>query len=316
MDASRIGKNNPIFSNNTRFGKLSGGQPKDEKLQNDEKPGDDPAAKVSISDAGRLASLQIREFDATTSFLKIDEDFFSHEARARSRAEFAESIANRQEIDPFDNEFQIMGVKGEFLEASLEYFVSNALEGKARNASMVAGELGQMIRSAAYNNGATVEERAIKRETGLRHAEYIAQNYFEDPDEAKAFMDGVMRFYENDVMRDKGYIVLDGSNIAPFRHYSTPGAPSGYVNITAIARHFGASEEVLKDPLKTFDFFAEIFKNQIITSPETEVTVWQGDIAKAFDENSDRVADIISLIRETLNENDVANSLIRLLKAF
>ena len=110
--------------------------------------------------------------------------------------------------------------------------------------------------------------------------------------------------------------ILDGSNIAPFRHYSMPGAPAGYVNITAIARHFGASEEVLKDPLKTFDFFAEIFKNQIITSPETEVTVWQGDIAKAFNENSDRVADIISLIKETLNENDVANSLIRLLKAF
>jgi len=111
MDATRIGKNNPIFANNTRFGKLSGGQPRGEKLQSDEKPGDDPAAKVSISDAGRLASLQIREFDATTSFLKIDEDFFSHEARARSRAEFAESIANRAEIDPFDNEFQIIGVK-------------------------------------------------------------------------------------------------------------------------------------------------------------------------------------------------------------
>jgi len=209
-----------------------------------------------------------------------------------------------------------LGVKGEFLETTLEYFISNALEGKARNASMVAGELGQMIRSAANNNGATVEERAIKRETGLRHAEYIAQNYFDDPNEAKAFMDGIKRFYENDVMRDKGYIVLDGSGIAPFRHNSTPGAPNGYVNISAIARHFGASEDVLKDPMKTFEFFAEIYKNQIITAPESAATQWQDKITEAFDENEKKVADIISLIKETLNENDVNNSLLRLLKAF
>ena len=122
MDASRIGKNNPIFAKNTKFGKLSGGQPRDEKLQNGEKLGDDPAAKVSISDAGRLASLQILTFDPATSFLKIDDDFFSREMREQRSLDTAKAIAELDKTDPFDNEFQIMGVKGEFLETTLEYF--------------------------------------------------------------------------------------------------------------------------------------------------------------------------------------------------
>jgi len=41
-----------------------------------------------------------------------------------------------------------------------------------------------------------------------------------------------------------------------------------------------------------------------------------GDKPANIDENEKKVSDIISLIKETLNENDVNNSLLRLLKAF
>ena len=272
---------------------------------------DDTAVKVEISNEARLAALQLREFDLTDSALKIDESFFSREAHEQRRADFAKSLESPLNIDPFDNEFQILGVTYNFNAGTLEHFITDALAGKARNASLVASELGQMIRSAANNNGATVEERAVNRETGLKHAEYIAKNCFDDPDEAKAFLDGIMKFYENDVMRDKGYIVIEGSDIAPFRSYTMPNAPKGHMSANAIAKHFGASDEVLNDPDKLLEFVANLHKNQATTPQE-----WKSDIVKSFDENAQRVADIISLIKASLNETDVANSLARLLKAF
>jgi hypothetical protein len=274
----------------------------------------EPAVKVEISNEARLAALQIKDFDTATSFLKLNEDVFSQEARERRMAATEENLANLP-IDPFDNEFQILHVHSTFMEGTLEHFITDALDGKARNASLIAGELGQMIRSAAYSNGTTIEERATLREIGMQHAEYIAKNYFDNPDEAKAFLDVVRGFYENDILRDKGYTVIEGTNIAPFKSYTMPGAPSDYKSITAIARQFGASEEILSDPLRTFDFFVSVFKNQIAESPETNVE-WQDDIVKNFNDNEQRVADIIDHIKANLNAIDVESSLLRLLKAF
>jgi hypothetical protein len=272
---------------------------KSEQQHEDETP-----VTVTISTQGRLASLQM-------NLASLDTSIFSEEARNQRRAESEQLMNERLSLDPFDNEFQILGVVHEFNAGTLESFIQGALDGKARNASLVANELGQMIRSAANNNGATAEERAINRETGMRHAQYIAQNFFDNPDEAKAFLDGIQQFYDNDVLREKGYTVIEGSDIAPFRSYTMPNAPKGHMSLNAIAKHFGASDEVLNNPDKLLGFVVNLFETQRLAPEE-----WNKDIVESFDENEQRIADMISLIRQSLNENDVSNSLARLLRAF
>ena len=176
------------------------------------------------------------------------------------------------------------------------------------NSSLVASELGQMIRSAAYNNGTTVEERAVLRETGMKNAEYIAQNFFDNPDEAKAFLDGIKRFYYNDILREKGYTVLEGSG-SPyiFKSYTSPH--NGEININEFSKKYGISDvkSLLSDPIKWTEFTSELNKNK---------DKWSEEIIKAFEDNAQNVTNIINLVKSSLNEESVTSSMARILKAF
>ena len=77
-----------------------------------------------------------------------------------------------------------------------------------RDACRLAGELGHLISSADYGYGDTAEERAMFRETGTRIAEYIIGTLYDDPEDVKCFMDGIFRFVRNDIMLEKGEIIM------------------------------------------------------------------------------------------------------------
>ena len=100
----------------------------------------------------------------------------------------------------------------DFYEKSAEELIAATLTGKLSNAEakLVAIELGKLINSCAYYYGATVEERAMNREKGLRAAEYFAQIYLDDPNKALGFMEDIKVFAQHDEMREKGYEFWEG----------------------------------------------------------------------------------------------------------
>lgn len=92
------------------------------------------------------------------------------------------------------------------------------LEGKVANASQIAYNLEHNIFGTYRNKNATLEERAVNRETALQNAQYIADNYFKNAEEAKGFMDEITKQIDNDELREKGYSVMnDGSK--PLKPY-------------------------------------------------------------------------------------------------
>jgi len=121
---------------------------------------------------------------------------------------------------------------------TMENFIFNALNGKVDNASDVAIHLANMIfdprkiftgaATIAGNcilNGGTMtrldlnpdaiiitdpkefEALAANREAGRDLAKYIAENYFDDPEEAKKFMEQMNKYIKNSELRDQGYTV-------------------------------------------------------------------------------------------------------------
>jgi len=187
-----------------------------------------------------------------------------------SREQFLEFRAEqRAKNDPFNNEEFI--TNGKWIPTpvhSYANFVSytradsykieltEMLEGKARNASMVANELVNSLQGSIINNGATLAQRAETREAAFRSALYIADNYFPNPNEAKAFMDLITKIRDEDIMREKGYVfpthtiyvdgVIEVNTMEPFRNYSAPGMGNDYISPVGTARFLGAPESMLQ----------------------------------------------------------------------
>src|SRR5690625_7069906 len=83
----------------------------------------------------------------------------------------------------------------------------------------------------------SIEERAAYREMALKQAEYVAENFFDNEEERAAFMDEINRYYENDLLREKGYVVFDNSDLEPFKRYSSP-RDNGKVSYMTFAREY------------------------------------------------------------------------------
>lgn len=267
----------------------------------------DAGRKASTSEEARKISLGIKEYNED-SLLKVDKAFFSQEARAQRQLDAANNMAERFALDSLDNEFQMSGITYSFNEATLEKFIADSLAGKAASASFVAFELGKMIRGTIHNPDITVEERACARETALRHADYIAQNFFDDPGEAKLFLEGINRFADNDILREKGYIVFGNSDLAPVKSYLMSDLPEN-INWSEYARKLGYSSihDVFESPEMLNAFFSALQENR---------QEWDEEIAKSFSANEANVADVIRRVKASLKEADVMNSMQRLLRAF
>lgn len=143
-------------------------------------------------------------------------------------------------IGPIRQEGQIEVQVKPFMEGTVEHFIFNMLDGKAENPQQLAQELGDMIFSQWDED---VKTRAINREAGMKLAEYIAQNYLDDPEEAQSFLEGINQFAERSEMRDKGYLVFYNSDIGPIKPKANP------LKLYA-QKYLGYSDQDWADPTK------------------------------------------------------------------
>jgi len=285
----------------------------------------DVAATVEISEAGRQeARLYGPGEHPFENFAEFTRDIviaknnpFSNSINEINQmiADFknarAEEMKAQPAFDPFDHDYHINGVTYVPFTGSLEESLFNLLDGKARNSSMVVAELGLMLQGTIYNANATIEERAINRETAVRNAESIVKAFFDNSDEADAFMDLVRKAAANDILREKGYVAYDNSSIEPYRFYASPGDPDeGIFNAYAL-KHYG---------MNTRDMTQEMFR-EMADAFAKEYNKDKGKTLKAefdkdFADNEKKVADKISMAIGGMSDESVNESLWRLLKAF
>ncbi|KKB34530.1 hypothetical protein PYH69_08540 [Mammaliicoccus lentus] len=84
----------------------------------------------------------------------------------------------------------------------------------------------------------SAEERAAYREIALKQAEYIAEKYLDNEQEATSFMNEINKYYENDVLREKRYVVIDNSDLKPFKNYSIPLSNDNDVSFYTLAKKY------------------------------------------------------------------------------
>ena len=259
----------------------------------------EPAVIVEISNEGRQYAIGQQITD-------IDYENATHIDTVSSLLEGKGPIEPRERPTVLPTiENRLLDVRGL---VALDFVISDALEGKKVDNRTAAGiELAKMVMASAYGNGETVEERAINRELGMKHAEYIAENYFDDTDEAKAFLDRVKLEYENDILREKGYEGV-GSNSQPWRSYSNSTAQdNGSISINAILGHFGIPDEVRNDPDPSARMKYALTLN-------LRGDKWQNEIIEAWEKKEKEVMDIFNWVRSSINDTDLTNSWARILK--
>lgn len=195
-----------------------------DKDDSDKKKVNTQAATITISDAAKNKYIESLKFKVTNKddtigkqFQKFYEKYNSTEAIEQRRLK---QLEKEQAYNRLEDEFNL-GVKGEFPENTLHHTIKEALEGKVANASLYAAELASAIRSSISMSDKNAEERAAYREMALKQAEYIAENYFDNEQEAISFMNEINKYYENDVLREKGYVVIDNSDLEPLKNYSS-----------------------------------------------------------------------------------------------
>jgi hypothetical protein len=96
------------------------------------------------------------------------------------------------------------------LEGTVVRLVADVVYGKMDPAT--AGKFVNEVQRLITGDSKTesVEERVVNREKGLELANYIAENYIDDPADRQKFLDGVKHFADNAELRDKGYFVMEG----------------------------------------------------------------------------------------------------------
>lgn len=197
--------------------------------------------QVTISKEGLAKFKSSLKFNKTSEddllvqrFQQFYEEYNSAEAIEQRRLE---QLEKEQAYNPLEDEFNL-SVKRKFPENTLHHTINEAMEGKVKNASLYAAELASAIRSSISMRDKSAEERAAYREMALKQAQYIAENFFENEEEATAFMNEINKYYENDLLREKGYIVIDNSDLEPFKSYSSPLRKDGDVSFYTLAKRY------------------------------------------------------------------------------
>ena len=178
MDISKAGIKNPYITN-IGIDKLAVKQSLDKKLQNTIVYDEEPTVIVDLSKLAKSTLLTNVNLDASGPL------------------EFRDSGLSIR----MDSEALLESMM--FEKGSVEEFISKGLSDvmKKAEANLTAVELGQLINSAAWSNGATIEERAINRESGIRLAEHFANTYIDDPNKRDAFMESIRDFAKRDANR-------------------------------------------------------------------------------------------------------------------
>ena len=214
------------------------------KLANSERHHETSSIKneqVTISKEGLAkysASLKFNKISGNDPmiqhFQQFYEEYNSAEAIEQRRLE---QLEKEQAYNPLTDEFNLL-VKGNFPENTLHHSINEVLEGKVKNASLYAAELASAIRSSISMSDKSVEERTAYREMALKQAEYVAENYFDNKEEATSFMNEINKYYENDLLREKGYAVIDNSDLEPFRKYSSPLSNGNDASFYTLAKKY------------------------------------------------------------------------------
>lgn len=198
------------------------------------------------NDQATISKESLAKFNATLQLMSVSEDdpLVQQFRQAIEEYNSPEAVEQREierlekerAYNPLTDEFNLT-VKANFPENTLHHTIQQALEGKVKNASLYAIELAGAIRTTVSHKDKSAEERAAYREMALKQAEYVAENYFDNEEERAAFMDEINRYYENDLLREKGYVVFDNSDLEPFKSYSSP-RDNGKVSYMALAREY------------------------------------------------------------------------------
>jgi hypothetical protein len=95
----------------------------------------------------------------------------------------------------------------------------------------VAEQLGSMLFTT--NSDTDLETRIAGKDL----AKYIAENYFDDPKEAKAFMDQIDKYIKNSELRDQGYTALHAD--AEFMKFQPPRDYDRWLTDEKFNKYFG-----------------------------------------------------------------------------
>lgn len=226
-------------------------------------------------------------------FRQAIEDYNSPEAVEQRRLE---QLEKEQAYNPLTDEFNLQ-VKRSFPENTLHHTIHQVMEGKVKNASLYAAELAGSIRSSVSMADRSAEERAAYREVALKQAKYVAENYFDNEEERADFLAEVNRYYENDLLREKGYVVFDNGDLEPFKKYSSP-RDSSQVSYMTFAREYMDEEaferwitnEATKE--ETDKFFRQLVSNQ---------EKWSREIIEEDELNTQGVEKAIVNVQEMLD---------------
>ncbi|GGP16879.1 hypothetical protein [Oceanobacillus neutriphilus] len=268
----------------------------------DKNEADPQAATITISDESQnryMQSLNLKKSNQDDmlgkQFKKFYEEYHSAEAIEKRKLE---QLEKEQAFNRLEDEFSIKGVQYHFPENTLQHTIKEALDGKVTNASLYAAELGSAIRSSVSMSDKSIEERAAYREMALKQAEYIAEHYFDDEQEAAAFMKEINTYYKNDVLREKGYVVFDNSEIEPFKNYSSPLSEDNDVSFYTLAKKY-----MDKDYLEQFvtgegtAAESDEFLNQLQTNKEK----YRAEIINEFESSQQQAEDQIKAAKSTLD---------------
>lgn len=302
MDVNPIGSYNQSLVTAKKAEKSADIYQKSRQMQHITQTGAEPGAVAQISDEAKKmhseSNFTLQKLDENSPFpFKELEEFFSMDREQRSE-KLKDMLPQREQIslDPY--------IQYIFPEGSLGSFLTEQLAGKVDNPSYAAKELRDMIYGGMdANPDATAEERAITREAGLKLAEYISQNYFDDQKEGTAFLDTVKMYAEKNLLSQKGYIVFENSDMKPLKPYNTlTGAPADYVQVSLAdyaKKYHGITEE--KDFLANRDSIMKAYLYDSVHNPQ-RIKALEAETVKNFAANEKNVQTAVDKAQKSFKE--------------
>jgi hypothetical protein len=147
---------------------------------------------VEISDDGRRAAMQIGEMELNSD--QLSQVRVQIDALKQLKRDYIETPNCMN--SPLSNSI---------VEPASSLYIYRALAGKVEGASDTS--MANALNSMLFSHDPNLETRTADREAGKNMAKYIAENYFDNREEAQAFMDTINKLAEISEALDKGYVI-------------------------------------------------------------------------------------------------------------